>query len=45
MAYRVVIPKAGMVLGVFASEFEAYECYKKHYSTATDLCPTIEEVR
>lgn len=43
MAYRVIIPGTGMVLGVFANEFDAYECYKKNYSTATALCPKIEE--
>ena len=30
MAYRVVIPSAGLVLGVFATEQEAYEVYKKN---------------
>jgi hypothetical protein len=44
MAYRVVIPGTGLVLGVFADEFAAYECYKKHYTTATSLQPTIEQI-
>ena len=43
MAYRVIIPNTEMVLGVFASEFDAYECYKKHYTTATALQPKIEQ--
>lgn len=43
MAYKVVIPNTGLVLGVFASEFDAYKCYLKHYTTATALQPTIEQ--
>ena len=43
MAYRVIIPNTGMVLGVFANEFDAYECYKKHYTTACALQPKIEQ--
>ena len=43
MAYRVVIPNTGLVLGVFGSEFDAYKCYLKHYTTATALQPTIEQ--
>jgi len=41
MAYRVVIN--GWVLGVFATEHEAYEVYKKHYTTACALQPKIEQ--
>lgn len=44
MAYRVIIPGTGMVLGVFADEPEAYECYKKNYTTAVALQPTIEQI-
>lgn len=43
MAYKVIIPNTGLVLGVFADKFDAYECYKKNYSTATALQPTIVE--
>lgn len=43
MAYRVVIPGTGLVLGVFATEPEAYEVYKKNYTTATALQPVIEQ--
>ena len=45
MAYRVIIPtnNGPMVLGVFATEHEAYEVYKKHYTTATALQPVIEQ--
>ena len=43
MAYKVVIPNTGLVLGVFASESDAYKCYLKHYTTATALQPTIEQ--
>ncbi len=42
MAYRVVIPNTGLVLGVFATEPAAYECYRKHYTTACALQPVIE---
>lgn len=41
--YRVVMPRGGMVLGVFANHHEAVDCQRAHYSTATDLCPIIEE--
>ena len=43
MAYRVVIPDTGLVLGVFASEFDAYKCYLKRYTTACALQPVIEQ--
>jgi len=43
MAYRVIIPSGNLVLGVFATEQEAYEVYKKHYTTATALQPVIEQ--
>ena len=43
MAYRVVIPGTGLVLGVFATEHEAYEVYKKNYTTATAVQPVIEQ--
>lgn len=42
MAYRVIIPNTGMVLGVFADEQDAYKCYLKHYTTACALQPKIE---
>jgi len=43
MAYRVVIPNTGLVLGVFADQSDAYDCYWKHYTTATALQPVIEQ--
>lgn len=42
MAFRVIIPGTGMVLGVFDSEHKAIGCQREHYSTATDLCPIVE---
>jgi hypothetical protein len=44
MAYRVVIPGTGLVLGVFADQQDAYQCYLKHYTTACSLQPTIEQI-
>lgn len=44
MAYRVVIPGTGLVLGVFATEPEAYEVYKKNYTTVCSLQPVIEQI-
>ncbi len=43
MAYRVVIPNTGLVLGVFIDEQDAYKCYLKNYTTATALQPVIEQ--
>ena len=40
--YRVVIPGSGMVLGVFADYHKAADCYRKNYTTATQLQPVIE---
>ena len=44
MAYRVIIPNTGMVLGVFADEADAYKCYLKHYTTKSteDWCSKIK---
>jgi hypothetical protein len=41
--YRVVIPNSGMVLGVFSEHADAVDCQRKYYSTATALCPVIEQ--
>jgi hypothetical protein len=41
--YRVVIPNSGMVLGVFSDHGEAVDCLRKNYTTATALCPVIEQ--
>lgn len=41
--YRVVIPNSGMVLGVFSNHNDAVDCKRKNYSTATALCPVIEQ--
>ena len=44
MAYRVVIPNTGFVLGVFSDHGDAVDCLRKHYTTATALCPVIEQI-
>lgn len=43
MAYRVIIPNTGMVLGVFSDHGDAVDCLRKHYTTACALQPVIEQ--
>lgn len=42
--YRVIIPNTGLVLGVFSDHGDAVDCYRKYYTTATALCPVIEQI-